>query len=160
MLKTVTRNSYKKIDETWIVNKKYSIEFEPFEYNNENILLIVELVKNCLDLSLLEKKYRNENRINKMYGHCYHSTQAIYYLMDTDKLIPYSAKDDRNDVHWWLQDGNTIIDATVEQYSIRGVLPPYEKGKVSKWYGWKNRPHKKSLVLIKRILGSYNNAII
>jgi hypothetical protein len=75
-------------------------------------------------------------------------------------LKPYSAKDDRGDTHWWLQDGDTIIDATAEQYTFRGVKPPYDKGKESKWYGWKNRPHKKSLILIKRVTKGYHNAII
>jgi hypothetical protein len=69
---------------------------------------------------LLTKKYREENVRNPMFGHCYHSTQALFYLMDTDKLIPMSGIDYRNDTHWWLQDGETIYDVTADQYYSMG----------------------------------------
>ena len=36
-----------------------------------------------------------------LWNHCYHSTQALYYLMDTDKLVPMKGK---RETHWWLQD--------------------------------------------------------
>ena len=29
--------------------------------------------------------------------------------------------------------------------------PPYEKGKKTNWYGWQNRPHKKTLELMKKV---------
>jgi hypothetical protein len=152
MGKTVDRHSYEKKDGEWIIKSTYSIDFEPIEYNSENLDKVIKLVKNNLDTSLLSSSYKKENKHNVYYGHCYHSTQAIYYLMDTDKLVPYSGKDDNGELHWWLQDGDKIIDATSEQYINKGISPPYEKGKQSKWYGWKNRPHKRSLSLIKRVL--------
>jgi len=63
-----------------------------------------------------------------------------------------SATDYRNDKHWWLQDGDKIYDITRDQYYSVGENPPYEQGRPSKWYGWKQRPHQKSLKLIMSIL--------
>ena len=96
--------------------------------------------------------YRSDlNRI-KYYGHCYHSTQALYYLIDTDKLVPMSGEDYRGEKHWWLQDGNNIYDVTADQYYIKSKVPPHSKGKKSSWYGWKQRPQQISLNLMKKVL--------
>ena len=73
--------------------------------------------------------------------------------MDTDKLQPMSGKDYRDEIHWWLQDGDKIYDLTAEQYYTVGKIPPYHHGKKSKWYGWKGRPHQRSLNLMVRVLG-------
>ena len=88
-----------------------------------------------------------------MYGHCYHTTQAMYYLLDTDTLDIMSAIDWRGDKHWWLRDRetNNDIDMTVEQYYGIGKEPPHKDGKISKWYGWKHRPHGRTLKLIKKM---------
>jgi hypothetical protein len=76
--------------------------------------------------------------------------------MDTNKLIPISSKDYRDEYHWWLQDGEKIYDPTAEQYYSVGKLPPYHNGKKSKWYGYRQRPHQRSLNLIVRVLGEKN----
>lgn len=73
--------------------------------------------------------------------------------MDTNKLIPMSGEDYRGEKHWWLQDEENIYDATSKQYYFVNETPPYDIGKKSKWYGWKQRPHQKSLELTKRVLG-------
>ena len=88
-----------------------------------------------------------------MYGHCYHTTQAMYYLLDTDTLDIMSAIDWRGDKHWWLRDRetNNDIDMTVDQYYSIGKEPPHEDGKISKWYGWKQRPHGRTLKLIRKM---------
>jgi hypothetical protein len=91
-----------------------------------------------------------------MYGHCYHSTQALFYLLDTDKLVPMSGIDYRNDTHWWLQDGETIYDVTADQYYSVGQVPPYATGKKTAWYGWKQRPHQRSLNLMMKVLYDCN----
>ena len=54
---------------------------------------------------------------------------------------------------WWLQDGDTIYDVTVDQYNCRNKVPPYDVGKESKWYGWKQRPQQLSLDLMVKVLG-------
>ena len=70
-----------------------------------------------------------------------------------DRLVPMSGKDYRGESHWWLQDENKIYDPTVNQYVDKGQIPPYNKGKKSKWYGWKQRPHQSTLALTIRVLG-------
>ena len=132
------------------------LSFEPYKYTEDNMNLVMELIRNNLTPDLLTPKYRPENVSNPMYGHCYHSTQALYYLMDTDLLIPMSGIDYRDDYHWWLQDGDKIYDVTAEQYYSVGQKPPYETGKKDKWYGWGKRPHQRSLNLIVRVLGQEN----
>ena len=64
-----------------------------------------------------------------------------------------SAKDWRGDKHWWLRDRetNNDIDMTVDQYYSIGKEPPHEDGKISKWYGWKHRPHGRTLKLITKM---------
>jgi hypothetical protein len=118
--------------------------------------LVMGLIKRHLTPDLLTPKYRAENLSNPTYGHCYHSTQALYYLMNTDKLVPMSGIDYREDYHWWLQDGERVYDVTGDQYYSVRKLPPYQNGKKSKWYGWGQRPHQRSLDLIVRVLGKDN----
>ena len=151
-MKRVERHKYHKVDNEWKVLPTYFVEFDPFEFIKENIDIVSNLIPKNLTKDLVEKKYKSQNDSNPMYGHCYHVTQAGYYLFDTDKLVSYSAIDDRGEPHWWLQYEDQIIDITADQFKVRGVNPPYEKGKPSKWYGWRNRPHKKSLKLIEKVI--------
>ena len=132
------------------------LSFEPYKYTEDNMNLVMGLIRNNLTPDLLSTRYRSGNVTNPMYGHCYHSTQALYYLMDTDLLIPMSGIDYRDDYHWWLQDRDKIYDVTSEQYYSVGQQPPYETGKKDKWYGWGKRPHQRSLNLIVRVLGKDN----
>ena len=150
MLKRIERHSYKG---NHIVGTRIVI-FEPYSYSDIN--LVMSLLKLKLTPDLLSRKklmYRQDTLTNKYYGHCYHSSQALYYLMDTDKLVPMSGKDYRSEVHWWLADEEKIYDATANQYLDKGQIPPYNEGKRSKWYGWKQRPHQSSLALTIRVLG-------
>ena len=129
------------------------LTFKPYEYTEKNMSLVMGLIRRNLTPNFLTPKYREENIQNPTYGHCYHSSQALYYLMNTDKLVPMSGKDYRDDYHWWLQNEDKIYDVTAEQYYSVGKLPPYENGKPSKWYGWKQRPHQRSLDLMIKVLG-------
>lgn len=151
-MKTIERHRYK--DKKIFGTRK--ITFKPYRYSELNMCLVMGLIKRNLTPNLLSSKYKEENQFNALYGHCYHSTQALFYLMDTDVLIPMSGKDYRNDYHWWLQNDNRIYDVTAEQYYNVEKLPPYHCGKPSKWYGWKQRPHQRTLDLIIKVLGSDN----
>jgi len=147
-MKTIERSRSKN-------NKVFQIRkltFEPYIYSEYNMCLVMGLIKHQLTPDLLTPKYREENQINPTYGHCYHSTQALYYLMNTDKLIPMSAKDYRDEYHWWLQDGERVYDVTGDQYYSVGKLPPYHNGKKGRWYGYQQRPHQRSLDLMVRVL--------
>ena len=90
-----------------------------------------------------------------MFGHCYHSSQALYYLIDTDRLEQMSAIDYHDCSHWWLRDKETnkIYDITVDQDYCVNQETPYP-GKNKRWYGWKERPHMRTLDLMVKVLGS------
>ena len=150
-MKEVVRNSY---DGDKIVKQRI-LTFEPYSY--DEIDVVIKKIQDSLSPDLLKGRkklmYRSDlNRI-KYYGHCYHSTQALYYLMDTDKLVPMSGEDYRGEKHWWLQDDNLIYDVTEKQYYMNSQKPPHSKGKKTDWYGWKQRPQQSSLELMKRVLG-------
>ena len=146
-MKNIQRHRYKdkKIFET------RTLSFDAYSYSE--IDLVIGLIQDNLTPYLLKhKKLMYKGDANKYYGHCYHSSQALYYLMDCDTLIPMSGEDYRGEKHWWLQDGQKIYDCTANQYLDKGKLPPYDIGKKSKWYGWKQRPQQVSLKLMKRVL--------
>ena len=150
-MKSIERHRYKdkKIFET------RTLSFDPYSYSE--IDLVIGLIQDNLTSDLLkQKKLMYKGDANKYYGHCYHSSQALYYLMDCDTLIPMSGEDYRGEKHWWLQDGQKIYDCTANQYLDKGKLPPYDIGKKSKWYGWKQRPQQISLDLMVRVLGHNN----
>ena len=154
-MKTIERHRYKG---NKIVGTR-RVTFEPYNFSELNMCLVMGLIQKNLTLDLLSHKklmYRQDTLTNKYYGHCYHSSQALYYLMDTDGLVPMSGEDYRGEKHWWLQYGDKIYDCTAEQYYQKGKLPPYHSGKKSKWYGWKQRPQQISLDLIVRVLGNDN----
>jgi len=148
MIKIVKRHRYqdKKIFQT------RTLSFDAYPYSE--IDLVIGLIQDNLTSDLLkQKKLMHKGDANKYYGHCYHSSQALHYLMDCDTLIPMSGEDYRGEKHWWLQDGQKIYDCTAKQYLDKGKLPPYTVGKKTNWYGWKQRPQQVSLELMKRVLG-------
>jgi len=151
-MKNIQRHRYKdkKIFET------RTLSFDAYSYSE--IDLVIGLIQNNLTPDLLKGRkslmYPSDVLTNKYYGHCYHSSQALYYLIDTDKLISMSGEDYRGEKHWWLQDGEKIYDCTAHQYTFVNQSPPYDVGKKTNWYGWKQRPQQISLELVKRVLGS------
>ena len=153
-MKSVERGRYngKTLFETRILT------FEPFRYTENNMCLVMGLIERNLTPDLLKGRkklmYPNDVLTNKMYGHCYHASQALFYLMNTDQLVSMSAEDYRGEKHWWLQNGNKIYDVTEGQYYSVHKFPPHEQGKKSKWYGWKQRPQQISLDLMVRVLGN------
>ena len=150
-MKEVIRNSY---DGDKIVKQRI-LTFKPYSYDEINI--VIKKIQDNLSPDLLKSRkklmYPSDLLTNKFYGHCYHSTQALYYLIDTDRLVPMSGEDYRGEKHWWVQDEDKIYDATEDQYYSKSKVPPHSKGKKTDWYGWKKRPHQSSLELMKRVLG-------
>ena len=82
------RHSYTKIDGEWKVSKTAILTYQRIPYNISMIALIQKRLYDVLTPDLVTPKYREENKTNPMYGHCYHTTQALYYLFDTDTLDP------------------------------------------------------------------------
>ena len=147
-MKTIERHRYrdKKIFQT------RTLTFEP--YPMTEIDSVIGSIVSNLSPEMVTKKYREENASNPMFGHCYHSSQALFYLMDTDVLEQRTAIDYHDCSHWWLVDKTTdkIYDITVDQYYSVDQLPPYP-GKKKPWYGWKQRPHQRTLDLMVLVLG-------
>ena len=148
-MKTIERHRYrdKKIFQT------RTLVFEP--YSMTEIESVIESIASNLKPKMVTKKYREENATNPMFGHCYHSSQALFYLMDTDVLEQRTAIDYHDCSHWWLVDTTTdkVYDITADQYYHVGQIPPYVDGKKKPWYGWKQRPHQRTLDLMVLVLG-------
>tara|TARA_B100001113_G_scaffold200096_1_gene163928 strand:- start:796 stop:1266 length:471 start_codon:yes stop_codon:yes gene_type:complete len=149
-MKAVERHRY---DGKNIIGTRRLI-FHPYEFTEMNMCLVMGLIQKNLTPDLLKrKKLKFRDETNKYYGHCYHATQALYYLMDTTELIAMSGEDYRGEKHWWLQNEHNIYDCTAEQYWSVGKVPPYHVAKKSKWYGWQQRPQQISLDLMVKVLG-------
>ena len=133
MMKKIERHRYKdkKIFQT------RTLSFDAYPYSE--IDLVIGLIQDNLTEDLLKgkKSLMYKGDANIYYGHCYHSSQALYYLIEDDKLIPMSGEDYRGEKHWWLRDGQKFYDCTAKQYLDKGELPPYTVGKKTNWYGWK-----------------------
>jgi len=147
-MKIIERHRYrdKKIFQT------RTLTYEP--YPMTEIDSVIGSIVSNLSPEMVTKKYREENASNPMFGHCYHSSQALFYLMDTDVLEQRTAIDYHDCSHWWLVDKTTekIYDITADQYYSVDQLPPYP-GKKKPWYGWKQRPHQRTLDLMVLVLG-------
>ena len=145
-MKIVERHRYRQSE----IFETRELIFEPFDLNN--IDTVVELIRNNLTPDLLKgKRLMFKGDTSKYYGHCYHASHSLFLMMNTDELVPMSAEDYRGEKHWWLQKGELIYDCTSEQYYEKGQTPPYDKGKKSQWYGWKQRPQQITMNLIKRV---------
>jgi hypothetical protein len=156
-MKVVELFSYKEIEGKWQPYKVRRLSFVPLEYNDTNVQWASEKILEKLNPSYLTKRYVEENKWNPTYGHCYHTTQAMFYMFDTDRLVPMRGEDTRNEYHWWLQDGKKVIDPTADQYFRRNEKPPYDKGKKGQWYAWRRQPSSRSFRLIVNVLGNVND---
>lgn len=148
-MKSVERHRYKDKE----IFQTRTLTYNP--YSMTEIESVMEYISSNLTPELVTKKYRAENVTNPMFGHCYHSSQALFYLMDTNVLEQRTAIDYHDEAHWWLVDttNEKIYDITDDQYYQVGQTPPYDDGKKKPWYGWKQRPHQRTLDLMVRVLG-------
>jgi len=147
-MKSVERHRYKDKE----IFQTRTLTYNP--YSMTEIESVMGYISNNLTPELVTKKYRAENATNPMFGHCYHSSQALFYLMDTNVLEQRTAIDYHDEAHWWLVDttNDKIYDITADQYYHVGQTPPYP-GKKKPWYGWKQRPHQRTLDLMVLVLG-------
>ena len=151
-MKKVQRHRYKDKE----IFETRTLTFEAYNFSELNMCLVMGLIQKNITPDLLKGRkklmYPDDVKTVKYYGHCYHASQALYYLIETDKLVPMSGEDYRGEKHWWLQCGDNIYDCTAEQYYTIGKQPPYHNGKKTAWYGWKQRPQQITLELMKRVL--------
>ena len=98
---------------------------------------VIEAIQKSLTPDLLKPQFREGNKTNPFFGHCYHSAEALYHLIRDLKLPeeyrryrPCRGVDENNISHWWLQnDDGDILDPTAGQYTSKGLVPPYAIGR-------------------------------
>ena len=109
-------------------------------------------LSNYLTIDLLRPKYKKAG-MPKSYGHCYVASEVLYHLWAKDKgYKPYCARDEEDNVHWWLMNNTgDILDPTVSQYEERDLEPPYSKGRCC---GFLTKgPSKRALIVLNRNKG-------
>ena len=113
MIKTVKRHRYKDKE----IFQTRTLTFEAYRFSELNMCLVMGLIqKNLTDDILKGKKslmHSSDVGTVRYYGHCYHASQALYYLIYTDKLVPMSGEDYRGEKHWWLQHGDNVYDLSL-----------------------------------------------
>jgi hypothetical protein len=107
---------------------------------------LVKLIQDNLTDDLRKKQWRGNS--NKLAGHCYVTSEAIYHLLGGKEAgyTPHTVKVD-GVVHWFLRDGDgTVIDATAGQFE--DPVPYHE----SRGRGFLTKqPSKRARRLIERI---------
>ncbi len=134
---------------------------------DKEIILLINKIKANLTPDLLKKEYRDSNKNNPMFGHCYVATETLFHMLydvnksddnffvfngvNDNEFKPHYGKDDNNITHWWLQNSEgKILDITSEQYTSFNKVPPYKNGR--KGYFLTKYPSKRAKKLIERIL--------
>ena len=150
---TIMKHSkYVKLKDGYTEWASWVLDYEEYNYPDD-CKKVIQLICDNLEVKMCPTQYRELNKKNNLFGHCYHSTQALWYFFRKENFKIYSAPcPGPAEYHWWLEDHDgKILDATAGQYDLFEFGPPYEKGKESKWYGWKHRPHRKTQKLMNKI---------
>lgn len=125
-------------------------------YNQENLQVITQIIKNNLYPDLLPKKWIERNRTNPTFGHCHNVAGCLYKVFGKDAVKMYRALDDEGIYHWWVKDLNgNIIDLTADQYYSTNRTPPYDKGEKAGLLGFEYK--KRVLKLYERVMNEYNS---
>jgi hypothetical protein len=89
-------------------------------------------IQRALAPDLLSKGYRDRPAAHPTAGHCYVASEALYHALGGKAagLTPQVGRDCLGGTHWWLRDSTgTVLDATAEQYTAQGLVPPYATGR-------------------------------
>ena len=99
------------------------------DYNDENLEIVSQAIRNNLTPDLLPKKWVQRNASNPMFGHCHNASGCLQRIFGTKNIKMYRALDDEGIYHWWVIDLNgKLIDLTSEQYTSTGRTPPHDAG--------------------------------
>lgn len=112
-----------------------------------DILRLAEKLIGCLDDSLLKPKYKVIKERLQVTGHCYIVTEAIYHLWGRENgYTPHVMRCDDGDTHWFLKQGDSIVDLTLEQFE--GEIPDYTRARPC---GFLTKlPSKRTEILLER----------
>jgi predicted DNA-binding protein (MmcQ/YjbR family) len=114
--------------------------------NKEQYKLSRKIIKH-LSSDLLLSKYKEKNKKNPLFGHCYVASETAYHLFA--KKAGYKSFHLFHELssHWFLKNNDDkIIDLTADQFSWK---PPYHLAKRKAFLT--NKPSKRAKILMKRI---------
>ena len=115
----------------------------------------IKVIQQNLSPDLLSKNFEYDEN-NPLKGHCYVASEVLYHVLKdmAPNLRIFRGKDENGINHWWLKNGDVIIDPTADQYFLEGNFPPYNKGIACGFLT--KEPSKRAKILIDRIskLGS------
>ena len=110
------------------------------KYNKTNLKQLSRAIISHLNPDLLPKKYRSENAVNPMFGHCHTALGCLYKIFGSQSLYMYRALGDDGIWHWWVEDRDgQITDLTASQYPKAVVFQLYQHGTRSGMLGFKYR---------------------
>ena len=110
------------------------------DYNEENLKLVTNVIRNNLTSDLLPKKWIERNRFNPTFGHCHTASACLQQIFGSKILRLHRGLDDEGIWHWWAVDKEgVIIDITHEQYTSRNKKPPYHVGEKASMLGFDYR---------------------
>ena len=77
------RPDYRKDEDKneWVIYHRWELHYDRYQYNPENVQIISRAIREKLTPKMLSGKYKEGNRTNPFFGHCYHSTQALFYFI-------------------------------------------------------------------------------
>lgn len=105
-----------------------------------NLEQLRQCIQNCLTPDLLLPEFQKKwSSANPTQGFCSVASEAAWFVLGGSKQgwSAYTARDDNNIVHWWLQHTSGLIfDPTAEQYTSIGKLPPYQRNATIKACGF------------------------
>lgn len=133
---------------------------EKFAYTHNNATILGGLIRyvcTCNSVKLLNRKHKDyPQKFSGGAGHCVYASEALYHIMDNDRLTQMRAPCEFFGYHWYVQDDEgVILDPSSDQYYTMGIIPPYEKGTKTRPYSrdkqWNFRVLNKSLFVIEQV---------
>jgi hypothetical protein len=126
------------------------------EYNEQNLQIISQIIKNNLTSDLISKKWKTKNFLNPTFGHCHNAAGCLYKVFGSKAVKMYRGFDGEI-YHWWVVDHTgKLIDLTAEQYTSIGKTPPYDKGEKAGLLGFEYK--KRVLKLYERVMNDYESS--
>ena len=108
---------------------------------------LVKKIQDNLSQDLLKPQFKGHP--NKLWGHCYVASEALYHLLGADASYYRPMRIKVNSVnHWFLKNKKTneILDVTAEQFDFK---LDYSKAKNAAFLT--KKPSKRCKILIERI---------
>jgi hypothetical protein len=125
------------------------------EYNENNLQMVSDIIKDNLTSDLLPKKWVERNSTNITFGHCHNASGCLQKVFGTKNIKLYRAIDDEGIYHWWAVDLNgKLIDLTSEQYTSTSRVPPYKDGTKASILGFEYRKR------VNRLLEKVTNELL